>query len=82
VYSGENREPSQVARVHQTEEIKLAGIDGKTMAQLQDGRTLIVGHVGGDDVYGKVDQSIIQQTFRLSVEKAPSAATAATTRPR
>lgn len=49
-------------------------------AQLQDGRILVVGHVGGDDVYGKVDQSIIQQTFRLSVEKAPSAAPA-TTRP-
>ena len=33
--------------------------------QLNDGRILVVGHVGGDDEYGKVDQSIVQQTFRL-----------------
>jgi hypothetical protein len=33
--------------------------------QLRDGRILIVGHVGSDDVYGKVNQSIVQQTFRL-----------------
>jgi hypothetical protein len=37
-------------------------------AQLSDGRIIIVGHVGGDDEYGKVDQSIVQQTFRLKVE--------------
>ena len=35
-------------------------------AQLKDGRILVVGHVGGDDEYGKVDQSIVQQTFRLA----------------
>lgn len=34
-------------------------------AQLPDGRILIVGHVGADDVYGSVDQSIVQQVFRL-----------------
>ncbi len=33
--------------------------------QLPDGRILVVGHVGGDDVYGSVDQSIVAQTFRL-----------------
>jgi hypothetical protein len=35
VYPGEKRDPSQVARVHQTKEISLDGIDGKTMAQLR-----------------------------------------------
>jgi hypothetical protein len=34
--------------------------------QLNDGRILIVGHVGGDDEYGKVDQTIVQQTFRIA----------------
>jgi hypothetical protein len=34
--------------------------------QLNDGRILVVGHIGGDDEYGKVDQSIVQQTFRLA----------------
>ncbi len=34
--------------------------------QLNDGRILVVGHVGADDEYGKVDQSIVQQTFRLA----------------
>ena len=34
--------------------------------QLNDGRILVVGHVGGDDEYGKVDQSIVQQTCRLA----------------
>jgi hypothetical protein len=33
--------------------------------ELKDGRILIVGHAGGDDEYGKVDQTIVQQTFRL-----------------
>ncbi len=33
--------------------------------QLKDGRILVVGHVGGDDEYGKVDQTIVMQTFRL-----------------
>jgi hypothetical protein len=34
--------------------------------QMGDGLILVVGHRGGDDKYGTVDQSIIQQTFRLS----------------
>jgi hypothetical protein len=34
--------------------------------QLKDGRVLVVGHAGGDDEYGKVDQSIVQQTFRVT----------------
>lgn len=33
--------------------------------QLNDGRILVVGHVGSDDEYGKVDQTIVQQTFRI-----------------
>jgi photosystem II stability/assembly factor-like uncharacterized protein len=33
--------------------------------QLADGRILVVGHVGSDDVYGKVDQTVVMQTFRL-----------------
>jgi hypothetical protein len=37
--------------------------------ELGDGRILIVGHVGGDNVYGSADQTIMQQTFRLIVEK-------------
>ena len=41
-------------------------------AQLRDGRILVVGHVGGDDEYGKVDQTIVQQTFRLEVESQRS----------
>jgi hypothetical protein len=35
-------------------------------AQLNDGRILVVGHIGGDDEYGKVDQTIVQQTFRIT----------------
>lgn len=33
--------------------------------QTADGRIFVVGHVGGDDVYGKSDQSIVMDTFRL-----------------
>lgn len=33
--------------------------------QLPSGRIVCIGHVGSDDVYGTVDQSIVQQTFRL-----------------
>jgi predicted GH43/DUF377 family glycosyl hydrolase len=40
---------------------------------LKDGRILVVGHVGGDDEYGKVDQTIVQQTFRLEVAAAENA---------
>ena len=35
--------------------------------QLSDGRILVFSHVGTDDPYGTVDQSITQQTFRLRV---------------
>lgn len=41
--------------------------------QLSDGTILIVGHVGSDNVYGSADQSIVQQTFRLTVGSASSA---------
>ena len=30
-----------------------------------DGRIFIFGHVGGDDAYGKVDQSIVMDSFRI-----------------
>jgi hypothetical protein len=40
--------------------------------QLKDGRVLVVGHVGGDDEYGKVDQMIVQQTFRVNATAAPN----------
>ncbi|MEX2287335.1 MAG: sialidase family protein [Planctomycetaceae bacterium] len=33
--------------------------------QADDGRIFIFGHVGGDDPYGKVDQSIVMDSFRL-----------------
>ena len=34
--------------------------------QTADGTIVVISHVGGDDVYGAVDQSIYQQTFRLN----------------
>jgi hypothetical protein len=34
---------------------------------LSDGTVLVVGHVGGDNVYGTVDQTIVQQTFKVEV---------------
>lgn len=37
--------------------------------QCRDGRILVIGHVGSDDVYGKVDQSIRQQSFRLKITR-------------
>ena len=37
--------------------------------QLKDGTVLVVGHVGSDNIYGTVDQSIIRQTFRLTSQK-------------
>jgi hypothetical protein len=40
-------------------------------AQLPSGKILCIGHVGSDDVYGTVDQSIFQQTFRLRVHRRP-----------
>lgn len=33
--------------------------------QSTDGRIFVFGHVGGDDAYGKVDQSIVMDSFRL-----------------
>ena len=33
--------------------------------QTSDGRIFVFGHVGGDDAYGKVDQSIVVDSFRL-----------------
>ena len=34
--------------------------------QTRDGRIFVFGHVGGDDAYGKVDQSIVMDSFRLA----------------
>ena len=34
--------------------------------QTKDGRIFVVGHVGGDDAYGKADQSIVMDSFRLA----------------
>lgn len=34
--------------------------------ELSDGRILVVGHVGGDDGYGCVDQAIVGLRFSLS----------------
>jgi len=33
--------------------------------QAADGRIFVFGHVGGDDAYVKVDQSIVMNSFRL-----------------
>ena len=33
--------------------------------QGQDGRIFVFGHVGGDDAYGKSDQSIVMDSFRI-----------------
>ena len=33
--------------------------------QAADGRILLFGHVGGDDAYGAVDQSVVVDSFRL-----------------
>ena len=35
--------------------------------ELAGGAALVVGHKGGDNVYGSGDQSIVQQTFRIHV---------------
>ncbi len=37
--------------------------------QLKDGKFVVVGHIGSDDNYGTVDQSIVQQTFRLKITR-------------
>ena len=34
--------------------------------QMTDGRILVLGHVGGDDGYGTVDQAVVGMTFALS----------------
>ena len=33
--------------------------------QSANGRIFVFGHIGGDDEYGKVDQSIVMDSFRL-----------------
>ncbi|MFO1093018.1 MAG: sialidase family protein [Planctomycetaceae bacterium] len=33
--------------------------------QVADGQVFVFGHIGGDDAYGKVDQSIVMDRFRL-----------------
>jgi hypothetical protein len=33
--------------------------------QTADGRIFLFGHVGGDDTYGAVDQSVVVDSFRL-----------------
>jgi hypothetical protein len=33
--------------------------------QAADGRIFVFGHVGGDDAYGKSDQSIVMDSFQL-----------------
>jgi photosystem II stability/assembly factor-like uncharacterized protein len=33
--------------------------------QAADGRIFVFGHIGGDDAYGRVDQSIVMDSFRL-----------------
>jgi hypothetical protein len=35
--------------------------------QTRDGRILVFGHIGRDDAYGSVDQSIVMDSFRLKV---------------
>ena len=35
--------------------------------QARDGRIFVFGHVGGDNAYGTVDQSIVMDSFRLAV---------------
>ena len=37
--------------------------------QFSSGKILCIDHVGSDDVYGSVDPSIFQQTFRLKVDR-------------
>ena len=35
--------------------------------QLHDGTIMVVGHVGGDNAYGAVDQAIVMDTYRIQV---------------
>jgi hypothetical protein len=43
--------------------------------QADDGTIVVVGHVGSDNVYGTADQSIVMQSFRLSVVQTPEPST-------
>lgn len=43
--------------------------------QTADGTIVIAGHLGGDNVYGTVDQSIVMQSFRISPLPEPSTLT-------
>ena len=36
--------------------------------QATDGRIFVFGHIGGDDAYGKSDQSIVMDSFRLQAK--------------
>ena len=36
-----------------------------------DGRIFVFAHVGGDDAYGRVDQSIVMDSFRLACSSPP-----------
>jgi len=48
--------------------LDVAGSDYYPSAvQLADGTILVVSHIGSDDAYGKRDQAIILNTFRLAV---------------
>jgi Neuraminidase (sialidase) len=37
--------------------------------QTADGRIFLIGHIGGDDAYGVVDQSVVVDSFRLEKKK-------------
>ena len=37
--------------------------------QLADGRILVFAHVGSDDPYGAVDQTIVMDSFRLKARR-------------
>ena len=37
--------------------------------QLDDGTIMVVGHAGGDNAYGSVDQSIVMDTYRIVVSE-------------
>lgn len=39
--------------------------------QLDDGTIMVVGHIGSDDAYGAVDQSIVMDTYRILVTRTP-----------
>ena len=40
--------------------------------QRQDGEIVVVGHIGGDNAYGSVDQSVIMLSFRLQISARSS----------